>query len=259
MSGGGEGGGAGSGSPPPVPVPGAACHWERRYRDEGRLWGEGPSPLARVAVARLRAAAPDGPSPSVVEHLGPSVVELGCGYGRDSLYLAKELGCRVLAADPSPAAVAAAGELLAARAGSLPEGAGVSFVVAGAVELAVRAAASGELYDVVHACNVYHLLQPAERRAFAGACAALARPGGRLFLSTLAPADGQHYGVGRPVPGERRSWDEHVYLHFCDREELRRDFAPFSLDELTARTYTEHNPGAATHRHRSWFLAATRR
>ena len=75
-----------------------AAYWDERYRREGKRWGDGPSELARLAVARLSFAA------------GRSfdLLDVGCGYGRDSLYLAAELGCRVLGIDPSPAAVSAA-------------------------------------------------------------------------------------------------------------------------------------------------------
>ena len=54
-------------------------------------------------------------------------------------------------------------------------------------------------YDIVFTCNVYHLLGPIGRREFAAALAAVTRPGGLLFLSTMSPRDPQHYAVGEPV------------------------------------------------------------
>ena len=100
---------------------------------------------------------------------------------------------------------------------------------------------------------------PDGRRAFAAALAALARPGGLLFLSTLSPRDPQHYAVGEPVPGEERSWVEHVYLHFCTAEELAADFAAFEVLDLEERSYDEHNANGVVHRHASWFLEGRRR
>jgi len=81
------------------PIFAAARYWEKRYLTDGRLWGDGPSELARLAVARLR--------PSVARAAGAeplALIDVGCGYGRDSRYLAAELNCRVLGLDPSPAA-----------------------------------------------------------------------------------------------------------------------------------------------------------
>ena len=62
------------------------------------MWGDGPSELARLAVARLGPYA----SPEL------SILDVGCGYGRDTRYLAAELGCHALGIDGSPAAIEAA-------------------------------------------------------------------------------------------------------------------------------------------------------
>jgi len=221
-------------------VPPEAAYWDGRYAKDGRLWGDGPSELARLTVARLGTGAT----------ADLCVLDIGCGYGRDTRYLAAELGCRALGVDPSPAAVQAAQR--ARRAGL-----DVEFEVGDAASLATRAE-HAEAYDVVFACNVYHLLGPAVRREFVAAVARLARPGGLLFLSTLSPRDPQHYAVGRQVPDEERSWVDRVYLHFCTAEELAGDFAAFQVLDLEERPYVEHNAGGVVHRHASWFLEGRR-
>ena len=230
------------------PIFAAARYWEKRYAREGRLWGDGPSELARLAVARLR---PGGAAIHDADAAPLRLLDAGCGYGRDSRYLATELGCRVLGLDPSPAAVAAA------RKARRP-GLDVEYVVGDAASLAGDAAQAGR-FDVAFACNVYHLLSPGGRREFAAALAALVRPGGLLFLSTLSPRDPQHYAVGEPVLGEERSWVEHVYLHFCTADELAADFAAFTVLDLEERSYDEHNASGVVHRHASWFLEGLRR
>ena len=98
-------------------------------------------------------------------------------------------------------------------------------------------------FDIVFACNVYHLLGPIGRREFAAAAAAVTRPGGLLFLSTLSPRDPEHYMVGEPVSGEERSWVDKVYLHFCNAEELERDFPEFEVIDLEERAYEEPRRG----------------
>jgi len=230
-----------------------AAYWDERYRREGKRWGDGPSELARLAVARLSFAA------------GRSfdLLDVGCGYGRDSLYLAAELGCRVLGIDPSPAAVSAARR---SRRGGLD----VEFEVTDPEALTAERGAtpavrrgSGDAsdcggFDVVFSSNVYQLLPPSRRRRFATAVGALLRPGGLLFLSTLSPRDAQHYAKGEPVAGEERSWVEAGYLHFCTADELEADFAGLELLDLEERSYDEPLAGGRVHHHTSWFLEARR-
>jgi SAM-dependent methyltransferase len=241
-------GAGGAGRPGPA-IPKVAEYWEQRYAGDGRPWGDGPSELARLAVARLRPAAagaatgPDG--------LPILILDVGCGYGRDTRYLATELGCRVLGLDPAPAAVTGAGKR---RSADLE----VEYRLGEAASLA-REAGQAAKYDVAYVCNVYHLLGPIGRREFTAALAALVRPGGLLFLSTLSPRDPRHYAVGAPVSGEERSWIEHVYLHFCTAEELSADFGAFEVLDLEERSYDEHNAGGVVHRHASWFLEGRRR
>jgi len=221
-------------------IPQAARHWDERYRAAGRLWGDGPSELARLAVARLRPyATPD-----------LHVLDVGCGYGRDTRYLAAELGCRVLGLDPSPAAITAARRQRSTRLD-------IDFVASDLADYAAGLVEDGR-FDVVFACNVYHLLGPVGRRQFAAALGAAARPGGLLFLSTLSPRDARHYAVGRQVLGEERSWVDKVYLHFSSAQELETELAGFELLDLDERSYEERNPGGV-HHHTSWFVEGRRR
>jgi len=239
-----SGAAGGTGDRPARPasgIPEAAIHWDGRYAADGHLWGDGPSELARLAVARLQ--------PYATAEL--SIVDVGCAYGRDTRYLAAELGCRVLGIDPSPAAVAAARE---ERSGDLD----VEYVTGDLLTLADGGEHAGP-YDVAFVSGVYHLLGPIGRREFAAALAAAVRPGGLLFLSTLSPRDPQHYAVGRPVSGEERSWVEHVYLHFCTAEELAGDFAAFDVLDLEERSYEERLANGRLHHHASWFLEGRRR
>ena len=231
-----------------APIFAAARYWEKRYATDGPLWGDGPSELARLAVARLRSsvAAVRG-----ADAVPLTLIDVGCGYGRDCRYLAAELGCRVLGLDPAPAAVAAA------RRTRRPD-LDVEYLAGDAASLAEDGAQAGR-FDVAFAGNVYHLLSPGGRREFAAALAALVRPGGLLFLSTLSPRDPQHYAVGEPVLGEERSWVEHVYLHFCTTDELTADFAAFTVLDLEERSYDEHNANGVVHRHASWFLEGLKR
>jgi SAM-dependent methyltransferase len=211
--------------------------WEADYREAGRLWGEGPSELALLAVDVLRGDGVIGPA--------HSVLDVGCGYGRDAFHLWRELGVSVVAVDPSPRAI----ELARAAA---PRDAPVEFVCAWFERLDER------LYSAVTCTNLYHLLGAAERGRLAAGLAACVRPGGLLFVMTLSPADPQHGGKGSPVPGDPGSFVERVFLHFADEGELRREFAAMTIERLEEHAYTEARSEGHAHRHVSWRLVARR-
>jgi len=247
---GGRGGSGGGPFGPPGPdVPQASLHWDRRYAADERVWGDGPSELARLTVARLRPYS----SPEL------TILDVGCGYGRDTRYLAAELGCHALGIDGAPAAIEAARkEHATALRRSRTLQLDVDYLVSDLASLAADPDRAGP-YDVAFNCNVYHLLGPIGRREFTAALAAVTRPGGLLFLSTLSPRDPQHYAKGDPVSGEERSWVDKVYLHFCTAEELTRDFAAFELLDLDERSYEEKHGNGQAHHHTSWFLEGRRR
>jgi len=51
--------------------------WNNRYQKEGYIWGDESSICARTIAERLQGT-------------GKKVIDLGCGYGRDVIYLAKK-------------------------------------------------------------------------------------------------------------------------------------------------------------------------
>jgi SAM-dependent methyltransferase len=218
-----------------------SADWDDAYRDGGRPWGESPSLLAVVAVERLRAMADSG----------LDILDIGCGYGRDSRHLSRELHAAVLGVDPSAEGIAAA---VAAEPGKLIEFRQAEFE---GVEREVRQGRR-TAFDVVFASNLYQLLEPREREGFRRALGVLLEPAGLLFLSTLSTHDPQHYGEGEPVPGERDSFARPGYLHFCREQELRADFSFLSVEELSEREYDEPHADGCSHRHVSWILVARR-
>jgi len=145
-----------------------------------RWWDpDGPMrPLHRMNPLRLgwireRVAARLGRDPGGTAPLaGVALLDIGCGAGLAAEPLAR-LGAAVTGID-------AAGEAIAvARAHAERAGVAVSY----RREAPEALAAEGAQFDVVLALEV--LEHVADRRAFLAAVAALARPGGLVFLSTL--------------------------------------------------------------------------
>jgi 2-polyprenyl-6-hydroxyphenyl methylase/3-demethylubiquinone-9 3-methyltransferase len=103
---------------------------------------------------------------------GLTMLDVGCGAGLASEAFAR-LGARVTGIDAAPDAVAAA------RAHAAEGGLAIDYRAAAPEELQ----AEGQAYDSVVALEVIEHV--ADHAAFLGALAALTRPGGLIFLSTL--------------------------------------------------------------------------
>jgi tellurite methyltransferase len=128
--------------------------WGREYaRTPDRfIWGTGPSSLAREVSARL---AP-----------GARVLDLGCGEGRDSVFLAEQ-GHAVVGLELSVAGLRKAARLAADR------GVRVPWVCAALPALPLRGP-----FDVVFSCGSIHYVSRADRRRLFEELRALTRRGG---------------------------------------------------------------------------------
>ena len=219
-----------------------AAYWDGRYRAGGALWGEAPSELAALAIARLRELGPAA--------TGLTLLDLGCGYGRDAVALWDALRLSIVGVDGAARAIEMA------RA-ALPPAATIEYRVADLADTGEVGHAPGAptgRFDVVYCSNVYQLLDPAGRIALRATVADRLVPGGLLFLSTLSYRDPQHAGRGEPIVGEPDSYLEHTYLHFCRRAELERDFGFLRLERLDEIAYLEPRPEGAPHDHVSWIV-----
>lgn len=206
-------------------------YWNDSYREKQRIWGDEPSELARIAVNRLKRH----------DSGKLSILEIGCGYGRDAVYVSSQLDAEILGTDPSQVAIDMAQEAGVAE--------NISFHCCGFAQI------SGS-YDVVLASNVYHVLRSEERSRFGQVVAHRLEPDGLLFLNTLSIQDPQHYGKGEPVPGEPNSFVDNRYLHLCTREELQEAFGHLTIVELYEHAYHESLTTGRFHDHVSWILIA---
>jgi len=208
-------------------------YWDEQYKNNARLWGETPSVLALAAVKYLQEHKP----PAEV----PGILDIGCGYGRDAFYLSEHLKCTVFGIDIAEKAI----EMAKKYCRQAPR---VKFRCCGFTELAEGG------FDIVFLSNFYQLLKKEERAELRRTIRNVLKPNGLLFLSTLSNRDPEHFGKGIPVPNEKNSFIENVYLHFCERSELEKDFAFLTIKELDEHEYFEPRATGETHRHISWIL-----
>ncbi|MBM4451138.1 MAG: class I SAM-dependent methyltransferase, partial [Chloroflexi bacterium] len=194
--------------------------WDKVYGDSGQVWGDKPSELAVAAASYLRK--------QKLDEQPLAVLDIGCGYGRDALYLAANLRCAVLGVDASEKAIE-----IATRAVPREHKERVKFQKCNFVEL------DHEKYDIVFASHLYHLLKDDERKRLRRIMGRMLKPDGLLFLSTLSVKDPEHYGKGDPVPGEANSFHDKTYLHFCTKEELIGDFDFLYMKEIYEHEFYE--------------------
>ena len=213
--------------------------WDRTFRNGNLVWGERPSDLALVALDYLRGGAPD--------HRPLRVLDIGCGYGRDAIYLHRSLGAHVVGIDTSSEAVTVARRRVA------DEGIeGVAFEVCSFADLA-----DGD-YRAILVSNLYHLLRPNEREALVCSVRRSLAPGGWLFLNALSTSDPEEYGQGKPVPDDPHSFVAGRYRHFSTRDELERRVCAMAVETLYEHAYDEPHADGPTHNHIAWILIARR-
>jgi cyclopropane fatty-acyl-phospholipid synthase-like methyltransferase len=214
--------------------------WDSIYRTNQHVWGDRPSALAAFTLHYLQGVKSSGKA--------LKILDIGCGYGRDATYLARNINCHILGIDNSSEAIEMARKALAADLE--PH---VRFQCCDFKQMA-----DGK-FEIIFASNFYHLLNTKERLAFRDTINKRLKPGGMLFLSTLSPSDPEHFGKGKPVENEANSFHDQRYLHFCTREELERDFSFLTIKELSEHEYYEPRSNGEVHHHILWIFCGLKR
>jgi len=213
--------------------------WNEEYNRLNKPWGEQPSELAVIAVEYLKK--------NRYDTADRTVLDIGCGYGRDALYLRGRLGLKVSGIDSAPKAIE-----LADSARDSAQCADVYFSCADFLKL------KAERYDILYVSNVYQLLEPEDRKKFREKVKKMLKADGLFFLSAHSANDPQHRGTGRPHPTEQNTIYDGKYLHLCTGEELRKDFGFLDIKVLKEHEYMEPRADGATHHHISWILIGQR-
>ena len=206
----------------PAPDTLRGTYWNKRYREEGAIWGDRPSPTAEWAQRHFRERGCD------------SLLVAGCGYGRNLSCFAGQGYTRLLGLDLSSEAVE-----MARR--NFPE---LDLRCGDLLELAPEPAPFSALY----AFNLLHFFLAEGRRNFADAARRLLAPGGLLALSVFSHEDPAS-SIGREVePGSRESKPGRP-AHYFHHGELARLFRGFELLEEIGHVEAESHGAEGPHRH----------
>jgi SAM-dependent methyltransferase len=209
--------------------------WNHTYSNENKIWGDQPSPLALYACNMLKESSRFKHATNIF------ILDLGCGYGRDAVYLAQNLPCHILGLDISEKAIEIGRE-------SIPKN------LSQRVELLCYDFSHvSDKCDVIFVGNLYHVLSPEDRIKLRETTQRCLKKDGVLFLSTLSVNDPQHFGKGAPVENEKNAFIDEIYLHFSSRNDLEKDFSFINIWALFEREYRERHANGE-HHHISWLM-----
>jgi cyclopropane fatty-acyl-phospholipid synthase-like methyltransferase len=191
-----------------------------------------PSKMALTVKKYLR---------DIVAHNKINFLDIGCGEGRDVLYLEQYLkNRRIIAIDPSRAALQKARE-------TLPDESDIEFRAIGFKDIKEK-----EQFDVIVVSNVYHFFRKGQRKLFKEKIKKIMKPKGYFFLSTLSSNDTQYYGKGTQIPNDPNSFKGITYLHFASKSELIKEFNFLRIIELNE--YYQKNFSTDMDYHTMWML-----
>jgi cyclopropane fatty-acyl-phospholipid synthase-like methyltransferase len=185
---------------------------------------------------------------TVIEHLKNidnnekiDILDIGCGEGKDDLYLAQSIiNRRIVAIDPSRKAIHKARVTLSGEKD-------VEFHTIGFKELD-----ENDQFDVILLSGVYHFFKKVDRGLFREKIKKILKPNGWFFLSTLSSNDTQYYDKGTPVPDDPNSFKGITYLHFASKSEIMEEFSFLEIIKLDE--YYHKNYAADTDYHTMWML-----
>jgi SAM-dependent methyltransferase len=212
-------------------------YWEGAYRKDAKIWGDQPSELALAADHFLKK--------TKRELAGRRLLDVGCGYGRDTLFLRANHPCIAVGIDPAQTAVA-----IAQQSASASKLTGVTFAQSSFEDW------PEEAYDLVFAANLYQILDCETRRRFRLMLPRLLAPGGLFFLGNHTAQDPELAGKGDPVPGDPNSFFDKRFMHLCTREELEKDFSFLHVLDLHEHEFWEPRSNGPDHHHITWILIA---
>jgi SAM-dependent methyltransferase len=138
------------------------------------------------------------PQPAIVRlaetgKISGSVLDVGCGTGENSLFLAAR-GLVAVGIDGAPTAITKA------RAKAKARGLGVRFEIADALDLSLP-----ERFDTAIDTGLFHVFSDDQRPRFSESLARVVRPGGTYFLMCFSEREPGDWGPRRVTQAEIRS------------------------------------------------------
>jgi SAM-dependent methyltransferase len=207
-------------------------YWNEKYLREGLIWGKSPSMGARIFAEHVKARGK------------AKVLEIGCGYGRDSAYLAGK-GCRVTGIDASRPAIDMARRIWTGLNIAFKQGTGED------LEFAVKS------FEAVWSSNFLHLFRRKKRELLVREMDRVLDAGGLLAFS-VASTDDPGYGKGQAL-SRRTFMVKGKLMHYYDKKEVLGTMKGFNILEGKEVKETVKHASGAVHRHVNWVVVGEKK
>ena len=195
-------------------------YWDKRYRTEGKIWGETPSRTAGQALELFR------------QNKAKTILVPGSGYGRNTKFFAAS-GFNVTGIEISPEACAMAGEFDPLTRVYNNSALDMSFLK--------------DKYDGIYCFNVLHLFREEERKLFIRQCLARMKKNGLMFFTVFSEKE-TSYGKGREVEKNTFESKPGRPVHYFTDGDLQEHFKNMEIMATGIMEDPEdHGEGPHTH------------
>jgi len=195
-------------------------YWDKRYRAEGRIWGDLPSRTAEYALELFR------------KYKAKKILIPGSGYGRNSRLFSTS-GFEVTGIEISPLACK-----MARKFDSLSR-----FILASVLDMSFLT----EKYDAIYCFNVLHLFRERDRKLFIRQCIDRMKNNGLMFFTVFSEKE-KSYGKGKEVEKNTYESKPGRPVHYFTDEDLREHFINLEIVETgIAEDPEDHGDGPHTH------------
>jgi SAM-dependent methyltransferase len=195
-------------------------YWDKRYRAEGKIWGDMPSRTAGQALEIFR------------QNKAKKILVPGSGYGRNTRLFSAS-GFDVTGIEISPAACAMAREFD-------PQ---TQVYNASALDMSLLQ----DKYDAIYCFNVLHLFREGERKLFIRQCLARMKTNGLMFFTVFSEKE-PSYGKGREVEANTFESKPGRPAHYFTDEDLQGHFKDMTT-VATGITEDPEDHGEGPHTH----------
>lgn len=194
---------------------------EQRYRNNGMVWGREPGPTV------------EGAADVFVRRGCKKVLVIGCGYGREVMYLAQQ-GLQVIGMDFSHEGIKLAEQWREEEGVE-----NVSFYQGDALDLQFPDGS----FDAIFTHKVIHQFRAEDRQKMISEMHRVLKQDGIFVLSDLSKADPE-FGEGEEIETNmfERSKRSYRPLYFLSHEMLH-EFEPFKLLHVEEIDFWETHPG----------------